>query len=230
LISGISRIRNESLILEDTLNHYFKYCDHIYIYDDCSTDNSVEIMKSFDNVTVIQGKEWKPNQWQQETTHRKQVFDLAKHSDMVLCFDADERLVGELPTVKGCYSFDLYDGYLIKDSKPYIKGKLEDLPRMWGSECREILFYFDPHKVSYDSDGQRQPTCKEIVKKSGIKVKHFGKCLSVEHWNDTCNFYAKYFPQWSAKWESRKGKAIHTESDFNTKLLTWNEIENINCG
>lgn len=47
MIVGISRIRNEALIPEDTIQHFLGYCDRIVIYDDCSTDNSAEIAESF---------------------------------------------------------------------------------------------------------------------------------------------------------------------------------------
>jgi len=217
-------MRNESLILEDTLSHFFKHCDHIYIYDDCSTDNSVEIMKSFDDVTVIEGKEWSPNQWHEESKHRGQLLDLVD-ADMCLCFDADERLGGDLPSQKGGFTLDLYDGYLTPDrQEPYTKGDLSRLPRLWGTECRQILMYFDPKKARYDRSGQREPTYTGNVQKSGIKVKHYGKCLSIDHWDDTCDFYATYFPQWRDKWNARKGKAIHTKSDFGSELHTWSEL------
>ena len=212
------------MILEDTLTHFSKYCDHIFIYDDCSTDNSVEIMKSFDNVTVIQGLEWLPNPWETQSIYRGLVLEKAKGFDMCLCFDADERLVGDLPTEKGGYTFDLYDGYMVKGSKPYTYGKLSELPRMWGIECREIMFYFDPKKAKYDGKGQREPSYSGKRLKSDVKVKHYGKCLSVEHWEETCNFYSEYFPQWREKWEGRKGKAIHTVSDFDTKLVKWEQL------
>ena len=224
MIAGISRIRNESLILEDTLRHFLKHCDQLYIYDDLSTDNSVDIMRSFDNITVIEGKHWSPYQWQEETKHRAQVLDLAKHADMCLCFDADERIDGDLPTEKGGYTLDLFDGYMVEGSKPYTKGELSELDRMWGVECREILMYFDPKQAIYEGLGQREPIYTGLVKNSGVKVKHFGKCLSVEHWEDTCDFYTNYFPQWRDKWAARKGKAIHSLSDFGTDLLTWGEL------
>ena len=225
MIAGISRIRNESLILQDTLTHFLKHCDHIFIYDDCSTDNSVEIMRSFDDVTVIEGKEWQQDQWQQETRHRSQVLELAREYDMCLCFDADERLDGELPQGRGGYTFNLYDGYMTKEyNKPYISGDLSRLPRLWGIEKREILMYFEPKKAEYNKHGQREPSYSGRVQESNLKVKHYGKCLSVEHWEETCDFYAQYFPQWREKWLKRKGKAIHTESDFNTPLINWNKL------
>ena len=44
-IIGLIRIRNESLILKDTLDHFSKFVDGIIIFDDHSFDNSVSIAK-----------------------------------------------------------------------------------------------------------------------------------------------------------------------------------------
>lgn len=186
-------------------------------------------MRSFERVTVIEGKEWSEDQWNAETIHRAKALELAKNADMCLCFDADERLVGDLPTEPGGYTFGLYDGYLTrKNRKPYENGDLSRLPRMWGVERRDILMFFEPLKAKYCGTGQREPIYTDQVQKSDVLVKHYGKCLSVEHWEETCDFYVKYFPKWREKWRQRKGKAIHKRSDFGTPLKTWSEIENIN--
>ena len=225
MIAGISRVRNESLILEDTLNHFLKYCDRIFIYDDCSTDNSVEIMESFDKVSVIRGEEWSPNQWKEESKHRAKLLEKAINFDMCLCFDSDERLEGELPEGLGGFTFDLYDGYLTKEfCEAYTSGKLSELARLYGPERREIMFYFEPRKASFHGNGKREPVYSGERIKSSVKVKHFGKCLSAEHWEETCDFYSKYFPQWRKKWEERKGKAIHNKSDFGADLFSWEEL------
>ena len=52
--------------------------------------------------------------------------------------------------------------------------------------------------------------------KTDLYCQHYGKSLSVAHWEETCDYYIRHFPYetYGAKWEARKGKAIHTESDF----------------
>ena len=58
-ITGIARIRNEEGVIEHTLEHLSDKIDDIYIIDDCSTDNTVEICKSFPNVISVMSKpEW----------------------------------------------------------------------------------------------------------------------------------------------------------------------------
>jgi len=41
---GITRVRNEALILRDTLDYVGKHVDAIVAYDDASTDRTLEIL------------------------------------------------------------------------------------------------------------------------------------------------------------------------------------------
>jgi len=43
---GITRLRNEALILQDTLNYAGRHVDAIIAYDDASTDRTLEILRS----------------------------------------------------------------------------------------------------------------------------------------------------------------------------------------
>lgn len=223
---GIARVRNESLIIADTLRHFLGYCDEVLLYDDCSTDNTVDIASSFDRVTVIRGRHWAQDRRPEETRHRGLLLENARTlgHDWALCFDADERLVGEMPalTADG-YTFRLFDGYLTADSKPYTGGELAELPRQWGPEYRDILMLFRTDKSEYHGDGNRCPITTGRIERAPMYVKHFGKCISVEQWEETCRYYT--LPGWTEKyrrkWEARKGKAIHTKSDFGRKLYTW---------
>jgi len=230
MIAGITRVRNESLIIDDTLEHFLNLCDHIFIYDDCSTDDTVNRCLAFgDRVSVIRGDVWKSDRKYENTRHRGLLLDIVKWQeyDWVLCFDADERLVGKWPDMKADgYKFRLFDGYLTpENSEPYKSGPLEDLPRMWGPECREILMLFRPEKASYRVTGQREPIMKGDVEVCDIRVKHYGKCLSVEHWEETCDYYANNFPEpFKSKWSARRGNAIHTKSDFGKTLYKWGDL------
>src|SRR5690606_18408987 len=77
MIVGITRVRNESLILADTLHHYLQHCDRILLYDDCSTDATAQIAESFDRVTVIRGDEWREDRRAEETRHRGLLLEMA---------------------------------------------------------------------------------------------------------------------------------------------------------
>ena len=49
--------------------------------------------------------------------------------------------------------------------------------------------------------------------------------LSVDHWEETCDYYIRHFPfeTYGKKWTERKGQAIHTESDFKRPLYEWGD-------
>src|SRR6267142_6940009 len=50
---GITRVRNEALILRDTLDFVGKHVDAIIAYDDASTDRTPEILRSHPKVALI---------------------------------------------------------------------------------------------------------------------------------------------------------------------------------
>ena len=54
---------------------------------------------------------------------------------------------------------------------------------------------------------------------------HYGKSLSVDHWEETCDYYLRHFPfdTYGRKWRERKGRAIHTQSDFMRPLYEWGD-------
>lgn len=233
MLAAITRVRNESLILEDTLSHVLKRVDHVYLYDDASTDNTVEIATSFDNVTVTMGTHWRRDRDMEETRHRRLMLSQARRAghEWCLCFDADERLVGDLPpfddTVNG-YRFKLFDGYMTREHRAeYTHGDLSALPRMWGPERRDILMLFRISASQYMGMDQREPVVQGPVVTTDVYVKHFGKCISVRQWEETCQYYMQW-PKYAKKWSKRVGKAIHDKSDFGRDLCTWDEVIRVN--
>lgn len=226
MITGITRVRDEGLILEDTLTHFLAVCDRIVLLDDASSDNTVDIARSFDRVEVHRNKIWRSDRPNEETRHR--AFLLSKvDTEWALCFDADERLEGSLPDLAADgYTFDLFDGYMTQElCQPYTGGPLADLPRKWGPECREILMLFKTSRARFEGRDRREPLLRGNARPCEMKVRHYGKCLSVQHWEDTCNYYANHWPNpYRDKWLSRKGKAIHTKSDFGESLLEWEQL------
>jgi glycosyltransferase involved in cell wall biosynthesis len=234
VLIGITRVRNESMIIADTIRHYLAWCEHIVMYDDASTDDTVAIAREAggDRLTVIQGKTWQIDRRPEETRHRHLALEMARSmgADWCLCFDADERLVGRLPDLSGTangYTFRLFDGYLTEDMQaPYTGGPLEDLPRMWGPEYRDILILFRVSASRFIGDGNRCPQTDGVIKKAPMMVKHYGKCLSVEQWEETCRYYTGegWTEKYRRKWEKRKGQAIHELSDRGRALRTWDDL------
>ena len=230
--AGITRVRNESLIIADTIEHFLGYCDQIILYDDCSQDETVEIARQAggDRLHIIHGDRWRVDRQGENTRHR---HILHKHAQSIgaewcLCFDADERLVGELPKLQGDgFTFRLFDGYMTPLlGAPCISGlPLDTLARMWGPEYRDILMLFRTSAAAYAGTGRREPKLKGVIAEAPIMVKHYGKCLSVEHWEETCDYYMTGFPaSFRNRWAVRKGKAIHVKSDFDRPLFTWNDL------
>lgn len=228
MIVGITRVRNEELILEDTLRNVLARVDRVILYDDVSTDKTAEIAASFDRVEVIKGDEWRLDRAAEETRHRSLLLESARESgaEWCWCFDADERIVGDFPdmTADG-YRFRLFDGYMAKGfEQPYRSGNLASLPRLWGPECRKILMLFRVSAASFSGRDKREPEVRGRIDLAEARVKHFGKCLSVEHWESTCDYYARFWDEpYRSKWNARRGKALHAQSDFGRPLHAWED-------
>jgi hypothetical protein len=50
---GITRVRNEALVLGDTLDFVGRHVDAIIAYDDASTDRTVELLRNHPKVALI---------------------------------------------------------------------------------------------------------------------------------------------------------------------------------
>ena len=232
-IVGITRIRDEENIIKNTLDHVSELVDEIYVYDDASTDNTVQVCRDHPSVKhVIEGKEWDPTPQgrnKAEGTLRQQVFKYARdqaNADWVYYFDSDEYAYFEnIDFTADCYYFRLFDFYITEEDKDK-----HYLQREWmGPEYRDIPMLFKAtQQLLFE---QRIPLNRGRTAFGGY-VKHYGKAISVEEWDKTCNYYINH--RWNGgihnslleRWKSRVGKAIHTVSDFNRPLIRWEERNN----
>ena len=97
-VVGIIRLRNESNILESCLRCFFNFVDSVVVYDDCSDDNSVDIIRSFQqknpekSIKIIGNKSWKFN----EAVAHSALFSEARKLQATHIFqiDCDEILSG----------------------------------------------------------------------------------------------------------------------------------------
>ena len=100
---GITRVRNEALILRDTLDYVGKHVDAIVAYDDASTDRTLEILGGHPKVAlIVTNRSWEADIAARriaEGRHRGLLLQTAREHlqfDWMFCFDADERVTGDL--------------------------------------------------------------------------------------------------------------------------------------
>jgi glycosyltransferase involved in cell wall biosynthesis len=237
------RVRNEELILGDTLAHLSTFADLIVAYDDASDDLTAEILRSHPKVgLVIRNTRWLGGSDARlfaETRHRGLLLQEARKRwcfRWCICCDADERYVGDLrgfvlenaaTDEVNAVRISLFDAYMTSDDcEPFRRNQqLLDFRQYFGPECRNILMLWrDTPDVIFRGLDSREPCVpgRVVVR---FRCQHYGKSLSLEHWEQTCQYYVEHFPYdpYGKKWQARKGKAIHELSDFGRPLYLWGE-------
>ncbi|NOU87934.1 hypothetical protein GC102_19490 [Paenibacillus sp. LMG 31460] len=243
-ILGMLRIRNEELIIEDTLNHLSTFCDAIVCFDDNSTDNTYSIISKHSHViAIIRNFNWLSgvqDRLESETSHRADLLKLSKtfNPRWIFCADADERYIGDIKGFTNSEDSEnldiirisLFDAYMTKDdSKPYSQGTpLLNFRTHFGPERRDIVMLWRNNEFNLEYIGldSREPKFQgDLRLDTRFFCQHYGKSLSVDHWESTCTYYVNHFPyeSYGKKWEERRGKALHTESDFGRELYTWGQ-------
>lgn len=229
---GITRVRNEEQIIKSTLDRLSNHLDAVVVFDDASNDDTVNICMDHELVIdILENNYWAESpmvRHQLETTQRNHLYHHVKNKyqpDWVLYFDADEHIyfddvdwAGDRP-----YFFRLFDVYITEEDKD--KHFME---RDWiGCEYRDIPMLFRPNMCSRFYNRVPLGLTGAVM---GGTVKHFGKGISIDHWEETCDYYINHLYEIGAtgesisdKWRKRKGKAIHTQSDFGNPLIHWRE-------
>lgn len=237
---AITRVRNEGLLLADTLDHVAQFADAIILYDDASDDDTFDIAMNHPIVAaVVRNKRWKPGvdaRLRSETRHRGLLVNIVQQfsaPNWLFCFDADERYVGPIrefvcgapaPDIDGV-RVRLFDAYMTKaDAAPITRGQaLMDFRRSFGPEYRDILMLWRNKSTSrYHGSDAREPAIEgrsEVM----FYCQHYGKSLSIDQWEATCRYYIDNFPYepYGRKWSARIGGAIHEKSDFGRPLRAW---------
>jgi ABC-type polysaccharide/polyol phosphate transport system ATPase subunit len=172
---GLIRMRNEADLLQDTLDHMSKIVDKIIVYDDASTDESVEIALKHPAVLhVIENKVWKKNRYEEETRHRQELLEYAQKftPEWLMYVDCDERFDegirefiygGESKDVD-CIHVSLFDAYMTpKDKKDYKRGqKLYNFRTYFGPERRDIrMIWRNKPEVKFEGLDKREPKIED---------------------------------------------------------------------
>jgi glycosyltransferase involved in cell wall biosynthesis len=242
LMVAMTRVRNEALILPDTLDYLAQHVDAIVAYDDASTDETVDILRAHPNVALIVAN----GAWEEdiaarrlaEGRHRGMLLEIARAQlphDWMFCFDPDERVTGDVRGfLAGLRAEDcdavrvqLFDAYMTPDDHAPFRpdSELLDFRRYYGPEQRDILmFWRNRPEIFFAEQHAREPGGTKRVK-TDLYCQHYGKSLSIEHWEETCDYYIRHFPYdtYGKKWSERKGQGIHTQSDFNRPLYEWGD-------
>lgn len=235
-IAGLTRVRNESLIIKEHLDAMAEYCTAgIYVFDDASTDDTVKIAKNHPAVkSVIGVKKWdsKTELAIIEKYQRQALIVEAQkdNPDWFVYLDADERLFYNFVELNDdidvIYS-RLFDFYITDEDKDRkYNGNLPSMRRWCGPEYRDIVAVFrnKPTTRFTRVDSRNPEVTPYDTKISSGFIRHYGKSISIKDWERRCDFYIGRAKEYALIWEKRKGKAVHTESDFNRSLRTWEDV------
>ena len=242
IVPGNTGLLGRKHLLTGITRYVGKHVDVIVAYDDASTDRTLEILRRHPKVAlVVTNGSWEEDVSARriaEGRHRGLLLEIARAQlqfDWMFCFDADERVTGDLRALLAsprARDWDgirvrLFDAYMTPDDHaPYHSDReLLGFRRFFGPEERDILMLWrNRPEVFFAEQHAREPGGLERVQ-TELFCQHYGKSLSVDHWEETCDYYIRHFPfeTYGRKWLDRKGRAIHTQSDFMRPLYEWGD-------
>jgi hypothetical protein len=188
---------NEANILPHLLRHYLSFCEKVFIMDNQSTDNSREIINSFENTEIIP---YNSNNELRDDLYIHIKNNIWKNSendaDYVIVGDADEFLYHEdlvgFITEKFNEGYTIFkpEGYHMVADKEFILGydddlvglvkqgiRLEVLDKMMIFNCKkikEINYSFGCHFANPQGD-------VKVYQNSNFKMLHY-KFLGIENY------------------------------------------------
>lgn len=238
MIVGLAKIRDEEHIIQDTLDNWSGWCDGgIYIYDDCSTDRTVEICKAHPNVQeVLVSDLMDPNRERAEWYNRQILLNSARRfigpEDWIFYSDADEFLykfdfsILDNPGAPPCLASPQFDLYITPDDVD-----AHYTERKWVGPEYEIVPFFYRNKFldGWHKADQRNAMLRvpmQMPPLSGFSL-HTGKGMSVKNFERKCTYYTEVFgAKYRDKWEKRKGQAVRHDytSNFGSKLVLWQDV------
>ena len=246
-IIGLVKTRNNGALLKNCLDHAFNICDHIIVLDDASTDLETKklwniLPKLYARLVLLENKTWEEGFREPfETIHRQKLLDTARElfgeNIWLYYFDADECIINpqslrfrvqnnssHLDGIK----ITLFDAHATPDDcEDYKDNKLLNFRKWFDPIPRHILMLWkNKPEVNFIGIDKREPEVRGRVEIGGF-CQHYGKALSKKLWEEKCDYYVKHFSKhYQNKWQARKGKYIHTTSDFGKPLQLWKDLIN----
>lgn len=242
LLIGITRVRNEALTLQDTLDYVGKFTDAIAVYDDASTDDSGIILRNHPKVALIiqnnSKEEGIQHQSGAEMRHRGVLLNAVRNQldcEWLYCFNTAERIIGDvrdfisnlLPDECNGIRVRLFDAYLTpEDQGPLVRGRqLLNLCRHFGTERKDILMLWRnrPH-VQYRGLDAREPSGVDYVL-TNFTCQNYSELVSVEPWEVAYASHREFCPSLAVdqKHQEQK-KSYHGKLGFHKPLLPWGPL------
>ena len=174
--------------LERCLKNMKQICDDIVIYDDGSTDNSVEVAKRYTNHIICGEK----NDFLNELSHKRRLLKYAQEfikPDWFLWLDADEvvdrkgtnggiRLLCEQGITEVSNQLDQSRGYRMREVTLWRSQYLKRVDKNWDERWFVRLWKNTPKLVFPEKKGLHLPQYPDgiepDIKNSNIEIIHFG--------------------------------------------------------
>lgn len=185
---------NEMAIIPFCIDYWKRFARHVYVFDNGSTDGSVEYLKQYDWITVqpFGNKDFKQNA---ENSRIKNEKWKGSDADYVVCCDMDELIIGN--NIKGKFELCKQSGYTIiefdwlwlagGDNPKYQEGKLlhELCPNIINDKVSKVMV-FSPKDITEMNYGPGAHRCKPKGKVKKIHLKtifcyHICNNLSLEY-------------------------------------------------
>lgn len=161
---------NEEKIIPYFVEHYSKFCRNITIFDNESTDNTVNVAKKISNKVII--KSWNNNNFIDERVYldiKQSCRYLSQDADFVIVVDADEFLY-------------IPEGYLDKCKQHGIT-----LPKVTGYEMLHDSFDFASEISQITKKVKKDNLGKRCIFNPSIDMRWDVGCHPSEHGNKLIN-------------------------------------------
>lgn len=251
-VIGLTRIKDEKMLIKEHLAHLAKLCDEIYIFDDGSCDGTLEIIKKHPQVNgYISNPDWKPSKWIPRADPLRLAWkngrllefarkkSKATKKDWLLFIDIDERFEDDFKDKlekvinQDKYDvvvFELYDFFLTPEdwNLPY-NGDITTMRKYCGNEYRLQAFVYRNLPNIFCPRGTHREFFGYLPKRvwyTNWKVRHYGKAKSIDDYKHKADWYKKYRGEVSDKDYKFRKPPIHKDgkSDLG-KLVPWEELK-----